>query len=73
MTLVGATLLLPPVAGMSAVDLKLGGVPTPLVFVFVVWAILIGGAVVLARPLRESHAGAPSADTLAIIKSDTPR
>lgn len=47
-------LLLPPIVGISSIDLKLGGVPTPLVFVFVIWALLIAGAAALARPLRDS-------------------
>lgn len=69
LVLAGMVLLLPPIVGISSIDLKLGGVPTPLVFVFVVWALLIAGAAVLARPLREADTEATSgnADLMAEI------
>lgn len=52
--LAGIVLLMPPVVGISLVDGKIGGVPVPLLYVFIVWALLIAGAAVLARPLRDS-------------------
>lgn len=54
LVLVGVVLLMPPVAGISLIDGKVGGVPIPLLYVFAVWALLIAGAVVLARPLWDS-------------------
>jgi hypothetical protein len=73
LVLTGMVLLLPPIAGISSIDLKLGGVPTPLVFVFVVWALLIAGAAALARPLRESETVTPSNATATTDKIDAAR
>ena len=61
--LVGTILLLPPVAGISHVDSKIGGIPVSLLYVFVVWAFLIAGAAALARPLLDSQSTAPSGDS----------
>ncbi len=52
--LAGIVLLMPPVVGISLIDGKIGGVPVPLLYVFIVWAMLIAGAAALARPLRDS-------------------
>ena len=60
--LVGIMLLLPPIAGMSHVDSKIGGVPVSLLYVFVVWAFLIAGAAALSRPLLDSQSTAPSGE-----------
>ncbi len=51
--LLGVGVLLPPIAGISLVDAKIAGVPLPLLYVFVVWALLITGTALLARPLRD--------------------
>ncbi len=48
----GVLLLTPPFATIFHVDDKLFDVPVTLIYVFVVWALLISGAVVLARPLQ---------------------
>ncbi len=58
--LVGIGVLLPPIAGISLVDAKIGGVPVPLLYIFIVWALLIAGAALLARPLRDSEQSARS-------------
>ncbi len=52
--IVGAVLLMPPIIGISLVDMKLGGIPIPVLYVFIIWAALICGAVILARPLRDN-------------------
>ena len=53
--LVGAVLLMPPLIGVSLVDGTVAGLPIPLLYVFAVWAALIAGAAVLARPLQNSE------------------
>ncbi len=62
--LVGIALLMPPLIGVSLVDAKIAGVPTPLIYVFGVWALLIGIALALAGPLAESDRApaSPEAD-----------
>jgi len=50
--LVGALLLISPLAGIFQLDAKLGGVPFTLVYLFTVWAVLIVGAAALSRHLR---------------------
>jgi hypothetical protein len=62
LVLVGVVLLMPPVAGISLIDGTFGGVPIPLLYVFAVWALLIAGAVVLARPLWDSDKAMAAAD-----------
>jgi hypothetical protein len=51
---VGIAFLMPPIAGISLIDDNVGGIPFPLLYVFIVWAVLIAGAAALARPLRDS-------------------
>lgn len=53
--LVGFAFFMPPLASFATVDGRIGGVPFTLVFMFTVWAVLIAGAVLLARPLIESE------------------
>jgi len=60
--LVGIVMLLPPIAGISLIDEKFLGVPVPLLYVFAVWALLIAGAALLARPLRNSEETPPATD-----------
>ncbi len=58
--LVGIVLLMPPLIGVSFVDAKIAGIPAPLIYVFGVWALLIGIAFALAGPLADSDQGAAS-------------
>lgn len=60
--LAGILVLLPPIAGISLIEKKIGGVPFALLYVFAVWALLIAGAAALARPLRESESRTSSAN-----------
>ncbi|GAB5470681.1 MAG: hypothetical protein Kilf2KO_37110 [Rhodospirillales bacterium] len=62
--LVGIALLMPPLIGVSLVDAKIAGVPAPLIYVFGVWALLIGIASTLAGPLADSDRapGSPEGD-----------
>lgn len=51
--LTGIVGLMPPVANIANLPLSLGGVPLVLVYVFAVWALLIGGAILLAGSLHK--------------------
>lgn len=62
LVLVGSVLLLPPLIGVSLVGGTVAGLPVPLLYVFAVWAALIAGAALLARPLQESETGASPED-----------
>ncbi|HET7409611.1 MAG TPA: hypothetical protein VFJ13_05380 [Paracoccaceae bacterium] len=55
LTLVGAILFLPPVAGVFRVDATVAGVPLLVVCIFGVWAALIAGAAALAPRLRAAE------------------
>lgn len=55
LALVGTVLLMPPIVGISLVDDSIGGIPAPLLYVFVVWLALIMGAAALARPLLDTE------------------
>lgn len=55
--LVGAVLLLPPVAGIFRIDAGVAGLPMIVVYVFAVWAGLIAAAALLAPTLQEPEAG----------------
>lgn len=63
LVLVGALLLISPLAGMFQIDIKLAGVPFTLVYLFVVWAMLIAGAVALSRLLRDAGAVASNVES----------
>lgn len=57
---------MPPIAGIALIDEDIGGLPVPMLYLFTVWALLILGAALLARPLRDSEdagstAGPPGA------------
>ena len=52
--LVGIVLLLPPVGAVSLIDGSIADLPIPLVYVFCVWLLLIGGAALLSSELRDS-------------------
>lgn len=45
---------MPPIVGIAYVDEKVGGVPVTLIYIFLVWALLILGAAVMAGPLQRS-------------------
>ena len=55
LALVGTVALMPPVVGVSLIEGNIGGVPAPLLYVFVVWSVLIAGAAALARPLLDTE------------------
>lgn len=52
--ILGVAMLVPPLAGIFQFDAKLGGIPITLVYLFVVWAVLILGALGLANKLADS-------------------
>lgn len=54
LVIAGATLLLPPVAGISLTGSSIGGFPVTLAYIFAVWIILIAGAAILAKPLARA-------------------
>jgi len=53
--LIGIACLMPPIAGIALIDEDIGGLPVPMLYLFTVWALLILGAALLARPLRDSE------------------
>ena len=53
--IVGLALLLPPFATIFAIDLKIAGIPLTVLYLFTVWAALIAGAALLARPLSQAE------------------
>lgn len=56
---VGTALLMPPLAQGAAFRAAFFGVPLPVLYVFGVWAGLILGAALLARPLRTGGGRGP--------------
>lgn len=65
LVLVGIVFLMPPMVRIGLIDVKIFGLPFALVYLFSVWGLLVLGAALLARPLRDSEkAAAPPADTL---------
>ena len=52
LTLVGALLLTPPLAGIFQLDIRVLGIPFTGLYLFVVWAALIVGTALLSRRLR---------------------
>ena len=59
----GVALLLPPIAGLSLIEAKVFGLPFPVIYAFSVWALLIIGAALLARPLRQSDTSKTASDS----------
>jgi len=59
--LLGIVLLMPPMVRIAQIDVTVFGLPFALVYLFSVWALLVIGAVLLARPLRDSEKPAPPA------------
>jgi hypothetical protein len=51
--LVGLLLLLPPVAGIFQLDVRILGIPFTAFYLFVVWAALIAGAALLSWRLQQ--------------------
>ena len=60
LVLVGTVLLMPPLASIAVVDGRLLGLPIPLLYVFVVWAILIAGTAWLSRRLDRDRGDSAS-------------
>lgn len=53
--LLGLVFLVPPVADIFRMEVRLAGIPLTVVYLFTIWALLIIGAKVLSRDLgRES-------------------
>ena len=62
----GIAMLMPPLVGISLVNISILGMPLPLLYVTVIWVILIVGTAALSRTLRDADGTAPpasSADT----------
>jgi hypothetical protein len=60
--LIGSLLLLPPLAGLFQLDIRVLGIPFTALYLFAVWATLIAAAAALARRLQhgtdwDSHQG----------------
>lgn len=53
-------LLMPPLIGIFAAPVTLGGVPLIVLYVFAIWAAIVVGAFVLARRLTSSSPHIPS-------------
>lgn len=53
LVLIGAILLLPPIAGISLIDGRVAGLPIPLLYLFSVWLALIVGAWRLSHAMNE--------------------
>ena len=49
----GCLLLMPPLAGIFQLDLRIMGIPFTGVYLFTVWGALIAGAAVISRRLEE--------------------
>ena len=55
--LLGILLLVSPMAGIFSLDMKIGGIPFTLIYLFSVWAGLILAARYLARQLQVADGG----------------
>jgi hypothetical protein len=55
LVLAGSILLMPPIIGISLIEGTIGGLPAPLLYVFIVWSGLIAGAAALAGPLLDTE------------------
>ncbi len=65
LVLTGIVLLFPPLGAISLVESPIAGLPVPLIYLFAVWAILIGVAGFLSRALS-------SDDEPAAFESEAP-
>jgi len=52
LTLVGALMLTPPLAGIFLLDIRVLGIPFTGLYQFVVWGLLIAGTALLSMRLR---------------------
>ena len=52
--LIGLIVLLPPVAGIFQLDLRILGIPFTALYLFFIWGLLILGAALISRQLRNS-------------------
>ena len=50
---VGVLLLIPPLAGIFQLDIKIAGIPFTVIYLFTIWAALIAGAAMLSRRLLD--------------------
>ncbi len=55
----GIVLLMPPMVRIAQIDTAVFGLPFALVYLFAVWLLLVLGAAILARPLRDSEKTIP--------------
>lgn len=55
----GIATLMPPLVGLSLVNVSILGMPLPLAYVTVIWIVLIVGTAVLSRTLRDADGTAP--------------
>lgn len=63
LTLVGAVLILPPLARVFQIERRVLGLPAEVIYLFAVWALLVVGALWLSRRLpREPESGAREDD-----------
>ena len=51
--IVGLALLIPPIAGMFQMDMRVAGIPFTALYLFVVWGLLIAGAALLSNKLKD--------------------
>ncbi|MEM7562613.1 MAG: hypothetical protein AAF353_06130 [Pseudomonadota bacterium] len=54
LSLVGCLFLLPPLAGIFQLDIRILGIPFTGLYLFGVWAALIIGCALLSKPLQDS-------------------
>lgn len=60
LTLMGAMLIMPPLALVFQIERRLFGIPFEVIYLFLVWAVLVAGAFWLGRHLpREPEADPP--------------
>lgn len=52
--LIGFAFFMPPLASVSSIDIRIAGIPFTVLFLFAAWALLIVGALLLARPLLKT-------------------
>ena len=54
--IVGLVLLVPPVARIFQIDMRVAGIPFTALYLFIVWGLLITGAAFLSNKLKEDSA-----------------
>lgn len=60
--IVGLAFLVPPIADMFQLDLRVAGIPFTALYLFLVWGLLITGAAVLSKSLKEDAAAEDDAE-----------